>query len=157
MPEAWASGVRGRLVKALPLLADLAVVVIAYLLAFVLRFDGVRRIPVQHISQFWLFLWVLPILRIVANAAWGLYRHVWRYVGTRDVVSIALATFTGSAIFALLVLMTGQQGFPRSVIGIEFLLSLVLMMGARVLWRAWAERPGDRRGSYNKSRVRRAG
>ena len=69
MPEAWASGVRGRLVKALPLLADLAVVVIAYLLAFVLRFDGVRRIPVQHISQFWLFLWVLPILRIVANAA----------------------------------------------------------------------------------------
>ncbi len=126
--------------KAAPVAVDVLLVAVAYLLAFVLRFDSIRQIPVQHISQFWLFLAVVPIIRLACNAAWGLYRHVWRYVGTRDALSIAGATFTGSAIFALLVVMTGQQGFPRSVVGIEFLLSLVMLLGARLGWRSWAER-----------------
>ncbi|MBM3267046.1 MAG: polysaccharide biosynthesis protein [Candidatus Sericytochromatia bacterium] len=126
--------------KAAPIAVDALLVAVAYSLAFVLRFDSVRNIPEQHLSQFWLFLAIVPFIRLACNAAWGLYRHVWRYVGTRDALAVAGATFTGSAIFALLVVMTGQQGFPRSVVGIEFLLSLVMLLGARLGWRSWAER-----------------
>jgi FlaA1/EpsC-like NDP-sugar epimerase len=127
-------------VRLAPIVVDVALVALAYLLAFVLRFDSVRNIPIQHISQFWLFLAVLPALRLACNAVFGLYRHVWRYVGMRDALSVGVATLTGSALFALAVLMTGQSGFPRSVVGIEFLLSLVMLLGVRLAWRSWAER-----------------
>ena len=128
------------LMKLVPPLVDVILVALAYLIAFALRFDSVRHIPVQHVQQFWVFLAVLPLIRLGCNAAWGLYRHVWRYVGMRDALAILMATLVGSGIFALLALMTGQQGFPRTVVGIEFLLSLFFFTGVRIGWRSWAER-----------------
>ena len=133
-----------RLAKFLVPLLDAGLVVLAYLLAFVLRFDGIRQIPVQHIDQFWMFLLVVPAIRVISNSAWGLYRHIWRYVGTREAWALAQSVLTGSAGFALLALMSGQRGIPRSVIGIEALLSLVLMAGVRLGWRAYVERRGGR-------------
>lgn len=133
-----------RLVKVLVPLLDAGLVVLAYLLAFVLRFDGIHQIPVQHIAQFWMFLLVVPLIRLASNAAWGLYRHVWRYIGLREAFALAQSILTGSAGFALLALMSGQRGFPRSVVGIEALLSLVLLAGIRLGWRSFVERRGGR-------------
>ncbi|HEY9854233.1 MAG TPA: polysaccharide biosynthesis protein, partial [Stenomitos sp.] len=116
---------------------DLGVAALAYWLAFNLRFDSV--IPVAHISQFWIFFVALPLLRVVSNGLWGLYRHVWRYIGVREAMGITLAVVTGSAAFSLLLYATSNASFPRSVVFIEALLSLLMLGGVRFAMRYWAE------------------
>ncbi len=116
---------------------DLAVAALAYWLGFYLRFDGV--FPDAHLTQFWTFFIVMPLIRVAANGLWGLYRHVWRYIGVREAMAITLAVTTGSAIFSLLLYATSNASFPRSVVFIEALLSLLLLGGVRFAMRFWAE------------------
>ena len=135
---------------------DLAVAGLAYWLAFYLRFDG--GIPVQHISQFWLFCAALPVIRVASCALWGLYRHVWRYVGIREALAIAGAVASGSAILALLLYASNNASFPRSIVTIEALLSLMLIGGVRFAMRAWAEvTPAPRQGATTRTLVIGAG
>ncbi|HEY9766593.1 MAG TPA: hypothetical protein V6C82_09510, partial [Chroococcales cyanobacterium] len=68
---------------------DLGLMVVAYIFAFLLRFDG--SIHVQHLPQFWQFFMFVPILRISCNFLWGIYRQAWRYVGMREVKNFAFS------------------------------------------------------------------
>ncbi|MGE5707589.1 MAG: polysaccharide biosynthesis protein [Bacteroidota bacterium] len=108
---------------------DLLLMFGSYSLAFLLRFDG--AIHVQHQTQFWQFFLLVPALRVLCNFAWGIYRQAWRYVGMREVKTYALSYATGSACFALALYFTSNATFPRSIVGIEFLLSLVLVLSFR--------------------------
>jgi FlaA1/EpsC-like NDP-sugar epimerase len=130
---------------------DLPLFAIAYALAFFLRFD--RVIPGAHVAQYWLFLALLPLVRFVCSLAWGLHRHVWRYVGIRELVSLALATLTGSACFALLLYLTAQGSFPRTVVIIEGLCAFILQGGARLLLRLRHEASGGGAGPGGATRV----
>ncbi len=116
---------------------DLMAVVLAYWLAFWLRFDG--QVHVAHIHQFWLFFLAIPLLRVAANAAWGLYQHVWRYLGVREAMAVAISTATGTTAFAFLLYLTSNASFPRSIVAIEAVLSLVFMGGSRFMLRYWHE------------------
>ena len=116
---------------------DLVVVVLAYWLAFWLRFEG--EVHISHIHQFWLFFLAVPVLRDASNSAWGLYRHVWRYLGVREAMAIAMSTATATFAFAFLLYLTSNASFPRSIVAIEAVLSLVLMGGCRFLLRYWHE------------------
>ncbi|MEB3300227.1 MAG: nucleoside-diphosphate sugar epimerase/dehydratase [Candidatus Sericytochromatia bacterium] len=120
-------------------LADLVIVLVAWSLAFVLRFEGLDRIPTEHASQFLRYLVLLPLLRIVLFGAFGLYRQVWRYVGLGDVAAMAKAVLAGSAILALVDLLLDDR-LPRSVLALEGLLTLAGVLGLRFVSRARAER-----------------
>ncbi|MBO9541369.1 polysaccharide biosynthesis protein [bacterium] len=135
---------------------DLAVAAIAYLGAFYLRFDGV--IPVAHISQFWIFFAALPLLRMLVNFLFGMYRHVWRYIGVREAMAIALAVLTGSAIFSLLLYVSNNASFPRSIVFIEALLSVMMLGGVRFGMRYWAEvTPGPKQSNSVRTLIVGAG
>ncbi len=128
---------RTSLLRLIPPVLDLVVVALAYWLAFWLRFEG--DVHVAHIHQFWLFFLAVPALRLAFNFAWGLYRHVWRYLGVREAMAIAMSTATGTFAFAFLLYLTSNASFPRSIVAIEAVFSLVLMGGTRFLLRYWHE------------------
>ena len=123
---------------------DLPLFALAYALAFYLRFD--RFIPIAHVAQFWMFFALVPLVRFGCSLAWGLHRHVWRYVGVRELVSLALATLTGSAVFALMLYATAQGSFPRTVVFIEGLCAFIVQGGARLLLRLHHEASGGTTG-----------
>jgi FlaA1/EpsC-like NDP-sugar epimerase len=140
----------------IPPLLDLLAVALAYWLAFWLRFEG--DVHVAHIHQFWLFFLAVPVLRLAANSVWGLYRHVWRYLGIREAMAVAMATATGTLAFAFLLYLTSNASFPRSIVAIEAVLSLVLMGGSRFLLRYWHEmQPVARSGASTRVLVIGAG
>lgn len=120
------------------LLIDLAVVTAAYAMAFVFRFEG--AIPPEHIKQFWGFLPALPVIRLAANAAGGLYQHLWRYFGVREMVGVLRAVLLGSIAFIFLLYLTGNGSFPRSVYVAEGIFSVMLLGGVRFAKRLWQER-----------------
>src|SRR5215208_3222450 len=77
----------GRMVAAMVL--DGIVVVAAYAVALLLRFDG--EVPRISWETFWAAAPVLLALYVAGFFAFGIYRTAWQYGGTHDVLTLAAA------------------------------------------------------------------
>ncbi len=118
-------------------LAHVALVSLAYLLAFLLRFDF--SLPAARWN---LFLLTLPLLLVVRMAVFGwfhLYEGLWRYVSMWDIVTVLKAGTLGSLVFSGIILIFLRQGLPRSVLVLEWILCLALVGGVRLALRALRE------------------
>jgi FlaA1/EpsC-like NDP-sugar epimerase len=125
------------------LVIDALCIVFAFVLAFALRLDAPS--PEFHdslVKYFWLVLPLLAI-RIGVNMLFRLYQRLWRYASIEEMQAIVLSTVTGSLLFGVLLLALGfggsgwlAYGFPRSIVGIELLLSTALLGGSRFSLRA---------------------
>src|ERR1700749_4187650 len=131
------------------ILADAALVALAYFLAFQLRFlDDPHGWPHRYEILFAQSVGFVVAVKLIIFAASGLYQKWWRYVSGRDFIFIARAVAISSAL--LVIVFTVVQPFdhrlPRSVEGIDFMLTLILIPGARLLVRLIVEPPskGDR-------------
>ncbi|HEY9515152.1 MAG TPA: nucleoside-diphosphate sugar epimerase/dehydratase [Gemmatimonadaceae bacterium] len=126
-------------------------VLMAYSIAFSLRFDG--AIPAAEVAALRLTVVPLIIIRLAVFAIYGMHRGFWRHFGYHDLLSLAKAVLVGSLIFSLALVATGRLGaVPRSVVVIEAMLTLLLALGARFSVRSAREWMG-RRGSGEGKRV----
>src|SRR5262245_18025656 len=76
---------------------DLSVLAVAFIAAFVLRFES--GIPEQMFKRM-LFLWPYVVgFEYLTLMAFGVHRFVWRYVGLREALRISIATATFSSVF----------------------------------------------------------
>ncbi|HVW18973.1 MAG TPA: nucleoside-diphosphate sugar epimerase/dehydratase [Solirubrobacteraceae bacterium] len=130
---------------------DAALVVVAYVLAYRLRFDTTvpERYDDLRDATVW---WVVPGT-LVVFAMFGLYARRWRYASQRDYLSIAFAVIV--ATFALVGLIAAFHpttvpsrvgGYvavtpPAGVVALFALLLLCLVGGVRVVARTVYERP----------------
>jgi FlaA1/EpsC-like NDP-sugar epimerase len=141
----------------LPRLAiDGALVALAYYLAFELRFDNglTGRYDGRYEKLFErTFWWVLGGSLVILFLA-RVYQRRWRYSGQRDyeavaraVIAIVLLTVVAVAVVRpvqiphrLVHHATTAVGLPNGVIALFFLLSLLLLIGVRVVARSLYER-----------------
>jgi FlaA1/EpsC-like NDP-sugar epimerase len=130
--------------RLLQIAADALLVSVALWLAFRLRFlDAAGGIPDRYWSLFWGTVGFVAVGKVLVFAAFGLYQKWWRYVGVRDFGSILRAVAIASAILVVTftVAQPFEDGFPRSVLVMDFLLTLVLILSARLTARLVVERP----------------
>src|SRR3954469_17939005 len=130
---------------------DAALVALAYLLAFRLRFDG--GIPNDYADLLAATIPYVVAASLLIFTLFGLYEKFWRYVGQRDYVNILqaviVATLFVPAFNALthpVIVTSGSHGdvtlsVPTGVLGSFFLLALVLVGGSRFIARTVYERP----------------
>ncbi|HEX6534970.1 MAG TPA: nucleoside-diphosphate sugar epimerase/dehydratase [Gemmatimonadaceae bacterium] len=131
-------GVLYRHRRVVVVLTHLTLVIVSYALAFTLRFD--RMIPAAYDGIFWRTLGPLVVLRLSAFAYFRLYSGWWRYVGMRDMVALIKAVAVSSVLFTASLVFTGHAyDFPRSVLVIDAVLTLMLIGGARFALRAARE------------------
>ncbi len=78
-----------------------------------------------------------PIIAIPVFIRLGLYRAIIRYIGFRAIWTIIQAVSLYALIWGVLVLLSGIQGVPRSVILINWLMSIILIGGSRMIARWW--------------------
>ena len=106
------------------------------------------RLPLGPLFVFYLpqALWMIAIALLIKPLVYynfGLYRRVWAYASTRELKMIAAAVTTASALVALVVILLTPlrvyEGFPRSVLAIDWLLSLLAVGGSRFALRLLAE------------------
>jgi FlaA1/EpsC-like NDP-sugar epimerase len=115
----------------------LALVTVAYLLSFFLRFEF-------HLtaSEWERFLRTLPFLllaRMTVFVWFHLYEGLWRYVSVRDILAILKAVTLSSMIFVVSVFGFFGPGFPLSVFFLDWVLCLALVGGVRLALRALRE------------------
>jgi len=134
--------------RVLQIAADALLVALAFYLAFRLRFLDEPGMPQRYETLFLQAVGFVALGKIAVFAAFGLYEKWWRYVSGRDFVAIVRAVAVASGL--LVVLFTVLQPFatdlPRSVMVMDFVLTLLLIAGARLAVRLIIERPshGDR-------------
>jgi FlaA1/EpsC-like NDP-sugar epimerase len=122
------------------LLADLPIIALAALGAFVLRFDWFFS-RFQH--EFLWYVTAALLVKPVIFYLFGMYSRYWRYATVTDLVALVLAVSTSSILMALLVgaaLLTDTiEQFARSVVLIDWLLTIVAVTGVRAAIRIVGE------------------
>jgi len=126
---------RTALRRRLPFLgADLFVLAASVLVSYLLRFDG--RVPTLQQATMW---WVVALsiaVKIPVFAVFRMYRFSWRHVGVRELSDTILACVTGSAALTALLFLLRQWppvvGVSRSVLGVDFALTLIGIGGVRL-------------------------
>jgi FlaA1/EpsC-like NDP-sugar epimerase len=108
----------------------LALIPVAYWVAFLLRFDG--SVPPAYVSRYWNTLPLLVALRLGAFALFRQFRGWWRYVGMHDLAALVSALSWSTLLFLASLFLTGQiRGFPRSIVLLDWGVGLVLFGGIR--------------------------
>jgi FlaA1/EpsC-like NDP-sugar epimerase len=120
------------------LLVNLCLCTVGYWLAIATRFEFDFNDTFR--SQFILPLLLLLCFRNATYLYWGLNEGYWRYTSSRDVYTLVKGHAVSSLAFAASIFLLRVENFPRSVIFFEFVLSLMISFGLRMLVRSAAER-----------------
>ena len=108
---------------------DLALVAIAWWLAFWLRFnldtpDEFQTMMLQTLPT--------PLLAYgVSLLGWLVYRHIWRYTSVAELTRLVYGVATGGLLTAAVVLMLRVPNFPRSALLLHPMLVLLALGGVR--------------------------
>jgi FlaA1/EpsC-like NDP-sugar epimerase len=124
------------------LVADGALVALAWWLAFTLRFD--TPTPVYYETLFNRTILVVVAIKLAVFVGLGFYNRWWRYVSTRDMWRIAwgvtLATVLAD-VAVYLISPVPTVKLPRGIAALDLLLTLAFIAGSRLLARTLMERP----------------
>jgi FlaA1/EpsC-like NDP-sugar epimerase len=112
------------------LLGDSILLSLSFYLAFLLRFDG--NIPAVYGHKLLQSLFFFLVLKIAVFTSLRLYQMSWSYVGFYELVSILKATTASLFLLLGFVFVSWShgafQGFPRSVLLIDYAISLVFIV-----------------------------
>ena len=110
---------------------DIAALIAVLLASFSMRL-GVWYVPENE--MLWL-VFAAPVLALPIFMRFGLYRAVIRYISFKALWSIAQAVSLYALLWGVITFMSAAQGIPRSVILINWVLSLLVISGARLIAR----------------------
>jgi len=136
--------------RSIALFADLLLLPLALWASFSLRL-GEFYLAEGNIA--YLFI-AAPVIAIPIFIRLGLYRAIIRYIGFVAMWSVVKAVTLYTLIWGMLVLLTATPGVPRSVLLINWLVTILLVGGTRAIARWWLSgsfKGGDR--SKHKKRV----
>lgn len=120
-------------------LFDISIIMVSVLVAFNLRFDF--SIPEIHIKAMYLSALILIVSRVVLFYYYRVYDISWRHFGFKDTTSLVYVTVFSTLILLLATyLLRGTEYIiPRSIIAIEFFISLFMILALRISKRLYLE------------------
>ena len=141
-------------------IGDVALIIVSVLGSFALRLD-VGELPFYFPAVVLMSI-VALIIKLPVFYFFGLYRRLWIYASTGElrliVAAVTTASVLTSGVMATLI-VTGNvyPGMPRSALGIDWLLSLVLIGGSRFALRILAEQSMTARATSSSATSARPG
>ncbi len=93
---------------------DILLIVFSYYFSFLIRFE--MEIPSQYFSTLMITLPLSMANRLFSFWYFGLYRGVWRFASSSDLISIFKAVSVSSILIILALFLVNQfSGYPRSI------------------------------------------
>jgi len=140
-------------------LGDLLIIVITIVGSYVLRLELGAAYRFYLPSAYWM-IGVSLVIKPLVFYYFGLYQRIWLYASTQELKLIVTAVTTASvfvsAAMVSLFTLGVFNGFPRSVLIIDWILSILLIGGLRFTLRLLAETSISSQSSRGKKAVRRA-
>ncbi|AZR74908.1 nucleoside-diphosphate sugar epimerase [Anoxybacter fermentans] len=132
------------------LICDIVFIQISLLLSFILRFEG--TLPNGFWKLYGPLIIPITVFKIGAFIFSNLYKKVWRYANLHELVSIIQGVTLGSVILVGYVFFF-RVSFPRSIIILDWMTTIMLIGGSRFFLRIWKEYSGPVAASQNAKRV----
>jgi FlaA1/EpsC-like NDP-sugar epimerase len=130
---------RSQIPSAYLLLGDIFLSVLSVLGAYALRLDNNLRFYLS--AAYWTIL-ISLLVKPGIYSMFGLYRRLWAYASVKELRLISFAVTAASAFFSavmMLLITTNILNFPRFILPIDWLLSLVGIGGFRFAIRMIAD------------------
>lgn len=142
------------------LLIDLVLLLAALILSYFLRFDSFTAW--DYFQRWWPFIPFLLVIYPLSFWLFGLYRRMWQYAGSHEMLAVILAS--SAATLALAAITYGLlrplkiiSGFSRPMLVIDWLLNIVFLGGLRfsfkIVWDLTFSRRGKEAGMEAPRRV----
>ncbi len=119
--------------------ANVGTIGVAYILAFLIRFDFV--IPEEYRHTVLATLPVVILIHYLAFHFFKLTRGWWRYVGVADFVNTVKAAGASALATGAYVFLQRITTFPRTILLINCILVIGLSIGVRLAVRLWRQGP----------------
>lgn len=121
------------------LLSDFLISLFTLYFAYNLRFNF--QIPIDFLDNFFVVFSILFVLKVSVFINFRLYRTAWRFFSLYEVKKIIFAHLIVYMVFSIIFLIFNEQMSPlaRSIIIIDFMLSLVFITFLRLLKRIISE------------------
>ncbi len=136
-------------------IGDLVLIIASVFGSFALRLE-LGPLFVFYLPQAVTMIVVALLVKPLVYYLFGLYSRVWAYASIRELkiitAAVSIASVIVALIIALLTFIQYYQGFPRSVLAIDWLLSLLAVGGLRFAMRLLAEGRSGGEGSTGRSR-----
>ena len=141
------------------LMGDVFLSLVSVLASYMIRLELIAIFPTYQASLLWM-LGAVVLVKPLVYYFFGIYRRLWRYASIRELVLIIMAVSTASMIVSVIMISLFASGmfvgFPRSVLIIDWLLSMIFVGGLRFTFRWVAERTSTAASgaARNKSRMK---
>jgi FlaA1/EpsC-like NDP-sugar epimerase len=136
-------------------IGDLVLIVASVFGSFALRLE-LGPLFVYYLPQALTMIVVALLVKPFVYYSFGLYSRVWAYASIRELkiitAAVSIASVVVALIIALLTFIQYYQGFPRSVLAIDWLLSLLAVGGLRFALRLLSESRSGRVGIEGQSK-----
>jgi len=122
------------------MLFDVIFSLVTFYFSYLLRFNF--HIPTLFLEHFLELSAVLLLLKLLFFWRLGIYKVPWRFFSLKNIISLFRAHLYAYALFGFLFVVTYRESiniFPRSVIFIDFALSLCVLSLFRVAKRVYTE------------------
>jgi UDP-N-acetyl-D-glucosamine 4,6-dehydratase len=119
-------------------LSDTLISALSLYMAYLLRFSF--EIPEHELDVYVSVAPAFSLFRVSLFYLFGLYKFQWRYFAMSDQLKLFYATFASTvAMYAMSVFFSSYifEGFARSVLALEFFISIFLLLALRVSKRAY--------------------
>ena len=138
-------------------IADLVITAATILISFAIRFEGLIfffYLPVAY----WM-IGISVVVKPIIYYFFGLYRRLWAYASTRELILIAYTVTIASAGMTVITLIFYSfglisPGLPRSIFIIDWLLSVIAIGGFRFALRLFAENRPSASGELAKGAIK---
>jgi UDP-N-acetylglucosamine 4,6-dehydratase len=112
--------------------ADFILFFLSLHFSYALRFDF--AVPSEYANHFYTIFFTLTLLKWVSLYLFGVYHLTWRYVSLHNAKQIFFGHILAAALFYLIFLIDNELfiPFPKSIIAIDFILSLLLVGALRL-------------------------
>jgi len=138
--------------RALQVFLHLVLWVVALVGAFLLRFEF--SLPDEYLPKLGIWVSALVAVRFICFAGFGMFSGMWRYTGAKDLVALFKATAVSSGLFLAFLWLGGYRSFPRSIVFIDWMLTMVsiggMRFGVRTLWQLAASVARDEKQADRK-------
>jgi FlaA1/EpsC-like NDP-sugar epimerase len=139
--------------RALVIGVHLGLWTLAYAGAFLLRFE--LEIPPAYFRDAPALLATLLAIRTAVYWRLGLFHGLWRYSGMRDLIQLVKASTFSTAGFVIALAFLSHFTFPRTVVVLDWVLSIMLVGGLRFSIRTVREVAVQNAATPNKGEARR--
>ncbi len=124
------------------LLGDIVLIIFSVLGSYALRFE-LGALFFQYLPSAYWMMGVALLVKPAVYYLFGLYRRMWMYASVEELRLIVAAATTSSVVVSAAMVtlrsMSAFDGLPRSVLVIDWLLTLLMTGGLRFTFRVIAE------------------